>query len=426
MLNSIQEMRDVVWRHIVLIISVVCIGVLLSMAYALSLPKLYETSAVIQIEQPNIQNPLVSSASINAAMFQKLQIIEQKVMARSNLLAISDDLDLFADQPDISDAQKVYQFRQAASVLRVIDPSLSWRSDITPTALNITVRIQDPVLAARIANALVDNVLLQERKRREERVSETLEFFEGEETRVGEAIEALEAKIATFRSEHAAALPTGLTGLRAQLLRLQGAELEIYSQIIQLEARAGAAENTVASNRLIRLEQQGELLRLRISEIEADLEAAPEAERAFNALERQHSKLSDQYVVITRNRAEAEMGQMLDASRQSDSFEVLERAPILSDAISPNRKRIVLAGFAASLVAALAAILVIEIRNPVVHTAAQLQRLIGEPPVAIIPNLEGGMPKFRRKLLKGLSVLFTLALTGVLAFVLLAAGSNSR
>lgn len=411
-----------VWRHIVLVVSVVCIGVLLSMAYAISLPKIYETAAVIQIEPPNIRDPLASSASINAAMFQQLQIIEQKVMARSNLLAISDELNLFVNQPGIPEAQKVYQFRQAASVISVIDPSLSWRPDITPTALNITVRLQDPVLAAQVANALVDNIFLQERERREERVGETLAFFESEETRVGEAIEVLEAKIATYRSENAAALPAGLAGLRSQLLELQSAELDIYSHIIQLESRSGTAGSTVTSNRLVRLEQQRDLLRKRIDEIETSLEAAPEVERTLSALARQYSKLSEQYDAITRNRAEAEMGQMLDASRQSDSFEVLERAPIPLKAISPNRRQIVLLGSVLSFVAALAASLILEMRNPVIRTAVQLQRLAGEPPIAVIPNLEGGVSRNFRKLLKGVSVLITLAITGVLAFLLLAAG----
>jgi protein tyrosine kinase modulator len=422
MLNNIQEMRDMVWRHIVLVVSVVCIGVLLSMAYAISLPKIYETAAVIQIEPPNIRDPLASSASINAAMFQQLQIIEQKVMARSNLLAISDELNLFANQPGIPEAQKVYQFRQAASVISVIDPSLSWRPDITPTALNITVRLQDPVLAAKVANALVDNIFLQERERREVRVGETLAFFESEETRVGEAIEALEAKTATYRSENAAALPAGLAGLRAQLLELQSAELDIYSHIIQLETRSGTAGSTVTSNRLVRLEQQRDLLRKRIDEIETSLEASPEVERTLSALARQHTKLSDQYGAITRNRAEAEMGQMLDASRQSDSFEVLERAPIPLKAISPNRRQIVLLGSVLSLVAAFAASLILEMRNPVIRTAMQLQRLAGEPPIAVIPNLEGGVSRNFRKVLKGVSVLITLAITGVLAFMLMSAG----
>jgi len=232
----------------------------------------------------------------------------------------------------------------------------------------------------------------------------------------------LESEIATFRSENAAALPAGLAGLRAQLLGLQSAELEIYGHVIQLESRSGAVGNTVTSNRLVRLEQQRDLLRLRISEIEAALKAAPEVERTLNALGRQLSKLSDQYDAITRNRAEAEMGQMLDASRQSDSFEVLERAPIPLKAISPNRKQIVLLGSALSLVAGLAASLVLEMRNPVIRTGVQLQRLVGEPPLAVIPNLEGGMLRNFRKLLKGLSVLITLAITSVLAFVLLASG----
>jgi uncharacterized protein involved in exopolysaccharide biosynthesis len=313
---------------------------------------------------------------------------------------------------------KVDALRESASVTRAIDPSLQWRPDVSPTALTITVRMANPELGALVANELVTNVLEQNQQRRSDRVRETLEFFESEEARVGEDIDALESEIAVFKTENADALPAGMDDKREQLASLREAELEIDRQIIELNTGGSSGSNSIRGNRVLRLEEQRALFRQRAEEIEAILDIAPQVEQTFNTLERRLQKLSDQYQAITRSQAEAEMGQMLESSRQSESFTVLERALVPALPISPNRKRIVTSGTLLSMIVAIVSVLLLELRNPVIRTASQLERQVGIRAIVAIPVVEMGSGKMRQRVIKsvgmGLIVLVAVLIVGLI------------
>ncbi|GAA6207066.1 hypothetical protein NBRC116601_03590 [Cognatishimia sp. WU-CL00825] len=387
-LATVDEILSAILRHIVLLAMVIALGVAASLFYALSLPRSFETTAIIQIEQPQVQQSMGAGDTVNARTLQQLQIIEQRVMSRDNLLVIIDKLDLYSEFPEMSDNEKVVALREAAGVSRVSDPALAWRPDIIPTALNIVVRLGDPELAAQVANELVSNVLEQNKSRRAGRAQETLDFFVSEESRIGATIEKLEITVADFKRDNAEFLTAGLNGQREQLLLLQQEKLELEREFVELNTGLRGARNAAFENRVAQLNQQSELLDRRIDVIEALVRQAPEVERELSGLERQLQKLTDQYQIITRNQAEAEMSLMLQASQQGESFRVLERAVVPEKPVAPNRKRIAFLGCILSAIAGLLVVGFLEMRNPIIRTEHQLERHLGLRAVAVIPNVQ--------------------------------------
>lgn len=407
----ISELINAVLRHALLVAVVLIGGAVGSVMYALSQPRLYQTAAVVQIAQQTIPDPS-SGGPTNAAILTRLQIIEQRLMARDNLVRIIEDLELFSDTPEMSVNDRVQALRTSARVIQITDPALAWRPDVSPTALMIQVDSGDPEEAARVANTFVDNLVAQSRDLRSSQVGDTLAFFVSEEARIGAAITALDNEIAAFKRENAGSLPESLGAQRDQLLSLSDQALEIEQQIIeqQTAVRPDAA-------RLARLTEQLNLLRTRIGLVEAEIAAAPEVERQFAALTRRLQQLTDQYQIVTRNKAEAEMGQMLESAEGSESFLVLERAQVPEHPIAPNRRRIVAAGgLAAAMVAGILVVL-LELRNPVLRTAGQMQRRLGLRPVVAIPKIEIRAERVRRRLLwasgSALALLVTIVLVQI-------------
>lgn len=395
--QSLGEVFGMLRRHVALWAAVAGIGILISLFYTLSLPRIYETAAVIQIEQPSVEEVTAGTGSLNAATLQKLQIIEQRVMARDNLLDIISKFDLFADDPSMTESMKVFQLRLAARVQQITDPNLAWRPDVSPTALMITVRLGDPEMAANIANELVTNVLDQNAKRRADRARETLEFFNSEERRIRDAIVELEDQIATFKRNNAASLPDQVEENRRELNRIRDIELDLDRQIVGLREGIAPDVNSPMGQRILRLQEQRDLYRARADEIQAALTAAPEVELIYNALHRQLRQLTDQYQAITANRSEAELNQMIEASHQAESFAVLERATVPETPVAPRRKRILGIGILLSVIAASALALLVDLRNPVIWTATQFERQFQTPPVAAIPVVELPIEKLRRR-----------------------------
>lgn len=415
--QSLGEVLSMLRRRALLWVSVIAIGVVISLFYTLSLPREYETFATIQIEQPTIQTGETSRGSLNADMLQKLQIVEQRVMARDNLLAIIDKFGLYRNA-GLSDLQKVDLLRRAAGVQHITNPQLRWRQDISPSALLVSVRMTDPVLAANVANELVNNVLATEAESRAARVRETLDFFDGEERRIGGAITTLEAQIAEFKRQNAVILPGGVESLRTRLTDLEEIALEVQRQILSLQDGGQAEAGTIRGQRVARLREEAALYELEISEIEAEIAETPRLEQEFSKLERELSKLEDQYQAVTVGKAQAEMNQMLEASSQSDSFAVLEEALPPDWPIAPSRKKILAMGGLLSGAIALSLVFLAEMRSPVIWTRGQLERQLRLRAVAAIPVIT--TPKQKRKALMGRVVKIGAVIAGAIAMAVVA------
>lgn len=418
-LSTLNELIGAFLRHIVLLALILAVGVAASLFYAISLPREYEATAVIQIEQTQVQAPSFGGApSVNARTLQQLQIIEQRVMSRDNLLAIIEQEGLFAELPAMSDSDKVLALRLAAGVTRVADPALAWRPDVIPTALSITARLGDPDVAARVANTLVNNVLEQNRLRREAQATETLAFFESEEARLGGDIEALEAQISVFKQENGNSLSDGLSSQREELAILRQERLDVERELIELNTGNRGSRNAQLANSLAQFQEQVALLDTQIAQINQLIQAAPEVERELSVLERSLQRLTDQYQVITRNQAEAETSLMLQASQQGESFRVLERAVPPEDPIAPNRKRIALLGSILSVIAGVMVVVFLELRTPIIRTENQLERQLGLRAVAVIPLVHVARERAWRRVFWTIGLLvFALAMIAVAAIV---------
>ncbi|MBZ0129761.1 MAG: chain-length determining protein [Rhodobacteraceae bacterium] len=397
-----NEILAMLRRHFVIFALILGSGVAASFMYALSLPRLYETSAVIQIETPPLSTPISAGSRETSRAMQQLLRTEQRLMARDHLIRIINEYDLFADRPGATQSDKVLALRLATRIEQVTNPTLQWRTDITPTALTVTVRLGDPNLAADIANEFVDSVLEHNKKSRSQRVRETLDFFESEATRVGAEIAALETEIAAFKHANAGALPEALIPKRTQLVTLEETDLELEQQLVELIGANASGVRTAIAQQIAQVEERRAVVAEKRAALEADLAAAPEVEKQYNKLRRHLAQLEEQFTVITRQRAEAEMGQMLEYSSQSENYEVLERAPVPDMPIAPSRRKTFVMGLAASFAAAIAVVFTLENLKPVLRNAAQMERQLGIRPVVVIPNIETTGEFARRRVYRAL------------------------
>ena len=371
-------------RHYLKFAAIILFGMMGSIVYALTQPRLYQTSAVVQIVQSHIQDSRTQGTSSGATL-QRLQVVEQKLMARDNLIKLINKFDLYSGLPV---SEQVLHLRLSTNIARIQDPELRWRSDISPTALMVQVTDGDAHQAARIANEFVDSLLAQSRESSAEIARETLVFFEGEKARVGSEIEILDAKVAEFKQKNAAVMPEGLSSLRAEMAALNTSMLELESKIVVLKSETANVANSPSVNKLQRLEEQFLLLDNKRKFIASKLVEGPEVEREFIALKRKHQLLTDQYNIINKSRAEAEMEQMLEVSRQSSNFEILETALVPEYPFAPNRKKIAMTGVVLSIAIAILLIAVLEFFNPAIRTTSQLSRRLNLNAVISIPTLQ--------------------------------------
>lgn len=406
-IQTLDDLLGFLRRRWPVVLLVALIGTAATLAYALSMPRTYESSAVIQFEVSQVSDGEGREGALNAA--QRVQLIEQRLTARENLVAMIDRHGLFADAPQLTLGQKVALLRSSLTLLPVSAAAAGFGREGQLSALIVTVRLDDPVKAAEVANDFATSVLQENLRREVARSRATLEFFTREEARLGEALAALEAEIAAFKNAHEMALPGNLGFLRDELARIEAGRRDLQQRILELSRERDALGATrpvraVEQRQIDELTGQIEVLtaqerRLadRSAALEAALREAPEVERGLAAFDRRRTQLQEQYAVATRRLAEAETAERLLASQQAARLELLERAVVPDFALGSGRRRVAAMGVAASLGLGLALALLLEMMNPVIRTAGQMERALNLRPVVVIPYIESPAELRRRK-----------------------------
>jgi succinoglycan biosynthesis transport protein ExoP len=178
-----------------------------AIALALYLPPVFQASAKILVESPQIPADLArSTVPINAV--EQLQIIEQQIMTRENVLALAEKLKVYGDKAsEIPQADIIEDMRGRTKfeLLQKDAPS----GGIGAKVFSVSFIAGDADLAAKVVNEFTDLILRKNVSLRTDRASETMQFFNQEVSRLGAELAKVEAEILKFKNENKDALPDG-------------------------------------------------------------------------------------------------------------------------------------------------------------------------------------------------------------------------
>lgn len=398
--QSFEEILGVIRRRFWVMALIVAAGCAIAVYYALKQTKLYEATSVIQIEAPEVSESLAGAAVRTNDTVQRVKLIEQRLMSRDNLAKVVEKFGLFDEEPDTSISERVDDMRGAIGIEQILTTAQAWIPGGVPSALIISVQLTDPEKARDVANDLMYGVIEASRARSIEQAQGALELFATEESRVAGEIDVLEAQISEFKQANAIYLTEGLAVLREQQGDLNETILNIEQQIVTLQSGSQRTRGEVAEQNLQLLEDQQRIVRNRLDEISTILSTAPEIERELNVLERELKRKQDQFTVVTTRKAEAEVGQLLQERQQGSRFEVLETAILPEAPISRSRKQIAMMGGVGSILAAVAAAVLLELLNPAIRTPTQMERALGMTPVVSVPRVSVRRERIRRRMLQ--------------------------
>ncbi|MGI9390952.1 MAG: GumC family protein [Boseongicola sp.] len=192
-------------------IFVVCSAI--GIGLALTLPSRFVASARLLIESAQIPDELAAS-TVRTAPTEQLQIIEQRLLTRANLIDIANEFSVFSGTARLTPDQVVANMRDLTS----IDTS-SGRD--RATLMTISFRATEPSLAANVVNEFVTLVLNEDSVRRQGLAEQTLDFFEKEVERLSEELANRSASIVAFKERNQDALPENLDFRVSRLSRLQ-------------------------------------------------------------------------------------------------------------------------------------------------------------------------------------------------------------
>ncbi len=394
-IGSLRDLRAALGRQAWLIILLSALGIAAALTFARSRAETFEAVAVVQIEPPQVAEGEPSLSGGLTANGQ-LDLIQQRLLARDAVTALVERFDLFPDAPE---AERVGLLRGSVTVAKLIDPTQAWRTDIQPSGLSISVRLDDPDRAAAVANALVETAVAEARGRAAAVTTQTLDFHRAEEAEVRAALEAVEAQIAEVRAANVESLPEALSSQRDRLTRLSEDRLAAERDLLEFESSGIARlRDEEAGRQRALLEESRAVIVQALAETQAALDAAPDVERQLGALERERTALEAELAVVIADRRDAETAQRLLDSEQASRFTVLETAVPPEGPISADPRKLALAGAVAAVAVAVGVALAREAFNPGIRTAAQMQRALAIEPLVVIPRLRTRGEALRRGL----------------------------
>jgi uncharacterized protein involved in exopolysaccharide biosynthesis len=183
---------------------------LLSVLLAVSLPDIYTSSALVEIDEPSTAQALVAGTSEESSYAdQYVQNLKGIVLTDSNLRKLNKEHDLY---PELAEDESAMLKRMKRDITvkivttPILDPRTGREREVVD-AFTLSYDNRVPEKAQKGAQWLVAAFLAEHRRQRQGRASSTAEFYAKEAERIRTHVAQLEAKLADFKRANYGQLP---------------------------------------------------------------------------------------------------------------------------------------------------------------------------------------------------------------------------
>ena len=225
-MRGLDEYWAMVVRRRWWILGPLFLGWLIVFASAWIIPPKYTSETVILVEAQKVPQQLVA-ANVQVDLEERLQSITQKVLSRSRLLTIINNLHLYQGLFFSSPDDQIVQMRKDIKV-DLVQTTPSPGKPATLTAFKIAY-VADKAEIAQQVNTQLAGFFIDENVRASQQQSEsTTNFLDSELTAAAAALAAQEKQIREYEGSHMGELPEQLS---SNLQILSGAQSQLQAAI---------------------------------------------------------------------------------------------------------------------------------------------------------------------------------------------------
>ena len=375
---------------------------------ALAWPAKYLAEGKILVQSQEIPSDLVRPTVVSLAN-ERIQIIEQRIMTRDNLLAIAKKFQISKNswQNLISGTEIVDFVKERARIRPLV---LTLGSDRKQAiAFTVGFEHEQPQVAMRVANELVTMILNEDVRARTAFANETTKFLERDVQRLETQISQLDAQIAELRK----GIPfdsgfdegRGLVALKAELLIKSANLASSHPEIRALKQKIAALENSPSKSES--------------TDTDAAAGSTPTNEPGLGSLETRRNSLKLELSTATQKLSVARLGENLERGQHSERLQVLEQPTLPQKPVSPNRPKIFIIAFMAALMAGGGLAFAAEISDQSVRRSSDLYSIIDSHLIVAIPYIatRGEVRRKKRKTISGSAIVAALIIASLIALL---------
>lgn len=352
-----------------------------------------------QVIAPDLVRPIVT-----ATASERIQLIQQRIMTRDNLLSIANKFGLFPQQSGILDLM-----RQSVQIkpLEVDGPPRQG----TPTiAFTVGFEYGIPELAMRVASEFVTLIVNEDARSRTSRATEAVKILTSETKDIEDKLESTQAQILEIARRPRDAVPeipeqeksqlTALAALRAELIQKTSVYSDAHPVVTALKKRIATMEKTLTQS------------------TQSPAKAQSTQADDIEALKRQREALETRLAEANGKLATARLGERLDRDQQSERLQVIESPPLPQKPIKSNRLKLVGIAFAAAAMMGIGTVIAIELLDGTIRSRHQLTGVVARHLIVTVPYMttRADITRARMKIVFGVvSVVLLVAVLGGLA-----------
>ena len=200
----------------------------ISIIIAMTLPPVYTSRASFVVESPQIPDALAPPSSTGSSA-ERLQIIQQQVLSRSNLIDVARRHNALAGMATMTPDQ-IYDAMSDQAKFVV---NGGGRSGLPMQAV-ISFSTYRPQIAAAVVGDFLSYIQREDVAGRTGRAGQTLDFFQQEVDRLSGEMSTQADRILKFKQQNADALPEGQEFRLSQQIALQNRQAQIDRDIVSL------------------------------------------------------------------------------------------------------------------------------------------------------------------------------------------------
>ncbi|MFC3631459.1 GumC family protein [Paracoccus angustae] len=215
-------------RRLPVMLALIIICSVFGAVWAIRAPSTYSTSARLLVENPRILDGRDAPGTDSAN--EMLQVIEQQLLTRANLIDVANKLDVFGRDGALGVDEKLALMRANTVIRRT-----GGRDEAT--MMTVTFTSPDPRIAAGVVNEYTTLILGANTRNRVGQAENRLAFFQQEVERLSQDLDGQNARILEFKRQNAAALPENLQYRQDRQSLLQERVARLESDLAVLQAQ---------------------------------------------------------------------------------------------------------------------------------------------------------------------------------------------
>ena len=353
---------------------------------------IYRAEGKILVESPEIPPDLVHP-TITEVADERVQVIQQRIIARDNLMAVMNKYNLFPHEREWMSGTDLLDLMRSRMEIKPVELDAQTAATGNPTiAFTLSFDYEAPELAARVANEFLTSILREDANTRTNNATETTKFLEREVNRLEGEHNAVVAQIEAAKQQPPDQADEQSLEAKSQIKDLTDAEANLAQQ-----SAVYSDEHPVIKN----LKKKIAALKRAIAEAPPQKASATDSAAPGNVnflvLQRQEMDLTSNLQDANRKLTTARLGESMERGQQGERLQVIEQPSPPQKPVRPQRLKWFAVAFALAGMFGAASVFGAEKLDGSIRGGRDLARVVDRHLIVTIPYLSTPGEQYRTR-----------------------------